>query len=215
MPYSNIQYLAQPNPYLLTDPCTITCSLSYTGDFCLDQTPLFSKLPMGPWNQPCYYTVGSGTLRTMSIDVSGINSIQFTARDSLLIGIQAATNSVVEIALYSRTITPVLTAPAGGSYDSLVVRNCIVYTARTTQSGGSSYTYSIGALNDSYSFTQLVSSLPRQGHSDHVRLRSRSHQRTLPGRHALRLGDRGGCDGPGMRGGLPHGGLRQRGHQAA
>ena len=159
MPYANMQYLAQPNPYLLTDPCTVTCSTGYTGDFCLDQTPLFSKLPMGPWNQPGYYTVGSGTLRTMSINVGGINFLQFTARDSLLVGIQA-NNSVVEIALYSRTITPVLTAATGGSFDSLLVRNGTVYVARTTRSG-STYSYSVGSLSDSYAFTQLVSTPAR------------------------------------------------------
>ena len=138
MPYSSMTYLDQTQltRYGLTDPCTVTCTAGYTGDFCQDKTSFYRSLPMGPWNQAGYYTLGRGLLKTQSISVNSIDYIQFTKKDSTLVGIFNAMysgSSVVEINLYSRAITPVMTPSAGSSFDCLLVRNGIVYVARTIQ----------------------------------------------------------------------------------
>ena len=48
MPYSSMVYLDQTllTRYGLTDPCTVTCTAGYTGDFCQNQVPFFSSLPL-------------------------------------------------------------------------------------------------------------------------------------------------------------------------
>jgi hypothetical protein len=169
MPYSSMKYLDQTQllRYKLTDPCTVTCNTGYTGDFCQDQTPLFNNLPMGPWNQAGYYTVGSGLLRTQSISVASIDYIQYTRLDSTLIGILNAvyaSSRVVEIALYSRTIRTVMTPPSGGSFDSLVVRGGVPYLARTTQlSSTGRDVYEVVALSSTYTTQSMASPADRVG----------------------------------------------------
>jgi hypothetical protein len=75
----------------------------------------------------------------MTLDVSNIYSIQYTKRDSVLVGIYNAgfINSVVsEISLYGRTITPILYATPSGTLDALVVRKGVVYVARAVSGVG-------------------------------------------------------------------------------
>ena len=148
----------QLNLYGLTDPCTITCTAGYTGDFCLNQTVLYTSLPMGPWNQPGYYA-SSGLLRTMSLAINDISYVQYTKQDSQLIGIlkpALASSRVVVIALYSRIIAAVMTPPPGGTFDSLIMRSGTVYLGRTLLVSGSD-TFSVVSLSSTYVATPLVS----------------------------------------------------------
>jgi hypothetical protein len=171
MPYSSMTYLdqSQLTRYRLTDPCTVTCTAGYTGDFCQNQVPFFSSLPMGPWNQAGYYTGGSGLLKTMSTSASSIDYIQYTKKDSTLIGILYAmtiVSSVVEIALYSRTVKPVMTSSYGGSFDSLLVRNGVAYLGRTTKIRVASTTtdyYDVVVLSSTYSAQSIVTTSGRVG----------------------------------------------------
>lgn len=132
----NIKYLepSQLLQYNITDPCTTTCKDGYYGDFCQDLSK-YSSLPMGPWNQAGYYTAG-GILRSMTIDVSTINSIQYTQKDSVLVGISngGRISSIIhEISLYARTVTPILLPTPSGTLDAVLVRKKVVYVARTVQ----------------------------------------------------------------------------------
>jgi hypothetical protein len=153
---NSIKYLTASQLVLhrLTDTCTTTCSDGYYGVFCQDLSK-FSNLPMGPWNQAGYCTNGPGILRSMTVDVSDIYSIQYTKRDSTLIGISKAgfTTSVIsEISLYSRIITPVLYPTPSGTLDALIVRNGVVYVARTVQVSGLD-TYDVAILKKSLSLS--------------------------------------------------------------
>lgn len=143
---SNIKYLdpTQLTLFNISDQCTTTCSDGYYGDFCQDLSQ-YAKLSMGPWNQAGYCTNGPGILRSMTMDVSAFSSIQYTKKDSVLIGISNAgytTNAgslasvVSEISLYSRAITPVLRPTPAGSLNALTVRRGVVYVARTVQVSG-------------------------------------------------------------------------------
>ena len=143
---SNIKYLSssQLTLFNISDQCTTTCSDGYYGDFCQDLSQ-YARLPMGPWNQAGYCTAGPGILRSMTIDVSAFTSIQYTKKDSVLIGISNAgrtTNEgsmasvVSEISLYSRTITPVLRPTPAGSLNALLVRKGVVYVSRTVKVNG-------------------------------------------------------------------------------
>jgi hypothetical protein len=143
---SNIRYLSpsQLARFNISDQCTTTCSDGYYGDFCQDLSQ-YTRLPMGPWNQAGYCTAGPGILRSMTIDVSAFASVQYTKKDSVLIGISNAgrtTNEgsmasvVSEISLYSRTITPVLRPTLAGSLNALLVRQGVVYVARTVKVSG-------------------------------------------------------------------------------
>jgi hypothetical protein len=137
---NNVRYLdsTQQQLYNISDPCTTTCTDGYYGDFCQDLSK-YSKLPMGPWNQAGYCTNGGGVMRSMTIDVSNIFSIQYTKRDSVLIGLSYGgySNSVMfEISLYSRKITPVLYPTPAGSLDALIVRKGIVFVARSIKVNG-------------------------------------------------------------------------------
>lgn len=133
---TNIKYLdaSQLTLFNITDPCTITCADGYYGDFCQDLSQ-YSNLPAGPWNQAGYCVAGAATLRSMSIDVSALSSVQYTKKDSVLIGISNAgsrSSSVVsEVSLYSRVITPVLYNSPAGSLNAVLVRKGVVYVART------------------------------------------------------------------------------------
>ena len=73
----NIKYLdsTQRIRYNISDPCTTTCMDGYYGDFCQDLSQ-YTRLPMGPWNQAGYCTFGPGILRSMTIDVSALVSVQ-------------------------------------------------------------------------------------------------------------------------------------------
>ena len=151
----NIEYLStiQLNRYNISDQCTTTCAIGYYGDFCQDLSQ-YASLPMGPWNQAGYCTSGPGILRFMTINVSSINSIQYTKKESILIGISNpgfTTNAgskvsvISEISLYSRTITPVLYPTQAGSLNAIVVRNGVVYVSRTVKVSGID-TYDIAVL---------------------------------------------------------------------
>jgi hypothetical protein len=146
----NIKYLtlSQQQLYNITDPCVTTCTTGFYGDFCQDLS-MYSKLPMGPWNQAGYCTNGGGVMRSMSIDVSNIFSIQYTRKDSILIGISYGgySNSIIsEISLYSRAVTPVMYPTPAGSLDSLVVRKGVIYVARSIKVNGA-VRYDIAVLN--------------------------------------------------------------------
>lgn len=143
---SNIQYLnsSQRSRYNISDPCMTTCANGYYGDFCRDLAR-FDALSVGPWNQAGYCTFGPGVLRTMTIDVSSLVSVQYTSKDSVLIGISnpgqpstmgAMASVVSEISLYSRSIQPVLYPTPAGSLDALLVRKGVVYVARTVKVNG-------------------------------------------------------------------------------
>ena len=147
---TNIKYLnaSQLTLYNITDPCTTTCADGYYGDFCQDLSR-YSNLPVGPWNQAGYCIGGAGTLRSMSIDVSALSSVQYTKKDSVLIGIfnagSTSSSIVSEVSLYSRAITPVLYNPPSGSLNAILVRKGVVYVARTYQVLGID-TYDIAVL---------------------------------------------------------------------
>ena len=165
MPYTSMKYLDQLTRYRLTDECTVTCNPGYTGDFCQNQTLLHSRLPTGPWNQVGYYTTGSGTLRTQSINVTDIDYVQYTKQDSVLIGILNAFyagSRVVEIALYSRSIKTVMTPSVGGTFDSLLVRGGVAYLARTWKRGLTEL-YDVVALSATYTPEPLVHTSARVG----------------------------------------------------
>lgn len=139
---SNIRYLdsSQLTLFNISDQCTTTCSDGYYGDFCQDLSQ-YANLPMGPWNQAGYCTSGPAILRSMTIDVSAIRSIQYTKKDSVLIGISNAglgdqASVVYEIFLYSRVISPVLRPTPAGSLNALLVRKGVVYVARTVRASG-------------------------------------------------------------------------------
>ena len=147
---NNIKYLTplQQQLYNITDPCITTCTTGFYGDFCQDLS-MYSKLPMGPWNQAGYCTNGGGVMRSMSIDVSNIFSIQYTKKDSILVGISFAgySNSIIsEISLYSRMITPMLYPTPAGSLDSLIVRKGVIYVARSVKVNGA-VKYDIAIIN--------------------------------------------------------------------
>ena len=136
MPYVNIQYLTttQLSRYQLTDPCSITCQTGYYGEFCEPNTK-YTAIPQGPWNSKGYYTIGSGILKSMTLDVSALTQISYTSSDSTLVGIyrqQLSRSAVVLVSLNSRTQTTVLTAQSGGYIDALQVRNGKIYLARST-----------------------------------------------------------------------------------
>lgn len=146
---NNNNYLTplQQQLYNITDPCITTCTAGFYGDFCQDLS-MYSKLPMGPWNQAGYCTNG-GVMRSMSIDVSNIFSIQYTKNDGILIGISYAgySKSVIsEISLYSRVITPVLYPTPTGSLDSFIVRKGVVYVSRSIKVNGA-VRYDIAVIN--------------------------------------------------------------------
>ena len=162
MPYSSMTYLDQTQltRYGLTDPCTVTCTTGYTGEFCQNQVPFFTNLPMGPWNQAGYYTSGNGLLRTMSINVADVYYLQYTKKDSILVGIGGMYSSsgtkVVEIALYSGVVTTVLLPPTGGSLNCLLVRKGVVYVARTKQVG-----YDVVAMTSAFTTRPIVNTPAR------------------------------------------------------
>ena len=146
---NNIKYLepSQLSQHNISDPCTTTCKDGFYGDFCQDLSR-YSSLPMGPWNQAGYYTVGPGILRSMTIDVSNISSIQYTPKDSVLVGISngGRISSIIhEISLYARTVTPILLPTPSGTLDAVLVRKNIVYVARTVQVLGAN-TYELTVL---------------------------------------------------------------------
>ena len=166
MPYSSMTYLtqAQLTRYNLTDPCSTACSSGYSGDFCVNQNQFFTSLPMGPWNLAGYYSSGSGLLRTMSIDVTSIDYIQYTKKDSVLIGIKNAmttSSALVMIFLFSNSIKTVLSPSIGGSFDSLLMRNGIAYLSRTTKiklaNGQNGEVYDVASLSDTYEIQSLAS----------------------------------------------------------
>lgn len=147
---NNIRYIdtLQQQLYNISDPCTTTCTDGYYGDFCQDLSE-YSTLPMGPWNQAGYCTNGGGVMRSMTIDVSNIFSVQYTKKDSVLIGLSYGgySNSVLsEISLYSRKITPVLYPTPAGSLDALIVRKGCVYVARSIKVNGA-LKYDIATTN--------------------------------------------------------------------
>jgi hypothetical protein len=156
---NNLKYLntSLMQLYNISDPCTTTCADGYYGDFCQDLTK-YSKLPMGPWNQAGYCTSGEGIMRSMSIDVTGINSIQYTRKDSVLIGITNGgydTSVVSEISLYDRAITPVLLPTPSGALDALIVRKGVVYVARSIKVNGA-VKYDVATLNSPWQAQTLM-----------------------------------------------------------
>lgn len=155
---NNIKYLdpSQLVLYNITDPCTTTCVDGYYGDFCQDLAT-YSNLPMGPWNQ-AGYCVNSGTLRSMTIDVSNINSIQYTPKGSVLVGISNAgrvSSVIYEVSLYARTVTPVLLPSPSGTLDAILVRKGLVYAARTIQVLGRD-TYDVAVLSSPFQAQRLL-----------------------------------------------------------
>lgn len=154
MKYLDASQLAQ---YNIPDPCTITCTDGYYGDFCQDLSK-YSRLPMGPWNQAGYCSVGSGILRSMTIDVSSIYSIQYTPKDSVLMGISnggRASSVLQEISLYARTVTPVLFPTPSGTLDAVLVRKGLIYVARTVQVLGRE-TYEVAILTSPLKAQKLM-----------------------------------------------------------
>lgn len=163
---TNIAYLdsTQLSLFNISDQCTTTCTNGYYGDFCQDLSQ-YSRLPMGPWNQAGYCTAGPGILRSMTMDVSLLSSIQYTKKDSVLIGIAypgATTNAgarasvISEVSLYSSTTTSVLYPTPGGSLNALTVRKGVVYVSRLVQISGSD-TYDIAVLEAPMQARKLIS----------------------------------------------------------
>lgn len=150
MPYSNMQYLSPAllSLYNLTDPCTVTCNSGFYGDSC---TSLPLEVPSGPWNQAGYYLAGPALLRSLTLDVSRMSQVQFAGGSLFaLSNSQLSSAQVVLISLGARTATPILSSPALGSLDALVVRGGVVYVSRSLSSSGP---YDILALNPSLSPT--------------------------------------------------------------
>ena len=155
----NIRYLnsSQLTLYNLTSPCITTCSDGFYGDFCQDLSQ-YSRLPLGPWNQAGYCTAGAGIMRSMSIDVSGFDSVQYTGKDSVLIGIRNpgfTTAIVSEIFLYSRTIVNVLYPTPAGTLNALLVRRGKAYVARSVKVDGLD-TYDIALLTSPMQARRLI-----------------------------------------------------------
>ena len=136
MPYTNMQYLSssQLTLYNLTNPCTTACTSGYYGDFCAVLPP---PVPQGPWNQAGYYVAGQALLRSLTLDASQMSQTQFVA-DSLvaLTSPMSITGKLVMVSLSARTVTPILSAPAAGSLDALVVRRGVVYVSRSLSPRG-------------------------------------------------------------------------------
>ena len=133
--YNNMQYITpfQLGLYNISDNCTITCNTGYYGDLCQSWAQ-YANMPQGPWNQAGYYTVGQGIVRNINMDLTNIRQIQYTGSDSILVGIQLLVTqvSLVQISLYSKTITLILSPPTNvGAIDALVVRYGLIYVART------------------------------------------------------------------------------------
>ena len=139
MPYSNMQYLtpAQLTLYGLTDPCTVTCNTGFFGDFC---TPIPTPPPVGPWNQAGYYTAGQGIVRGLTLSTGQLYQAQ-VAGDSMagISNILYSDARLVLISLSTRTVTPILSAPAPGSLTAMVMRGGVVYVAREFTSSTPGY----------------------------------------------------------------------------
>ena len=106
----------------------------------------------------------------MSVRVDDVDYIQYTRRDSVLIGIQQAVtiySKLVEITLYSRVVKTVLTPPLDGSFDSLLVRNGVVYLGRTVMTRPTESTtlqvHDVVSLSSTYEASPLVSTSGRVG----------------------------------------------------
>lgn len=140
MPYANMQYLttAQRLRYGLTDPCSIACQPGYYGDFCEPNTR-FAEIPQGPWNSRGYFSVGTGILKQMTLDVSELAQLSYTSSDSVLVGVyrqQLANSALVLVSLNSRATTKVLTAQPGAFIDAVQVRYGRIFVARSASSTG-------------------------------------------------------------------------------
>ena len=160
MVYKNMQYLSDPQlkQYNMSN-CTVTCNTGYYGDLC-QPWDSYSNLPQGPWNMAGYYTVGSGVIRSISVDLSDITQIQYTASESVLVGIfkqNTANSRIMQISLYTGTKTLILSPPvksgSPGTLDSVVVRNGKIYVARSFPGG----TYDIVLLTGPESAQTLFS----------------------------------------------------------
>ena len=138
MPYSNMQYLSPANLtlYNITSPCTVACQPGYYGEFC---TPMPAAPPQGPWNQPGYYTAGPAIVRTLTLPASLLSQVQYTSQNDVLVALQKAQTSsatlvVVSLsAVSSMSVTPILSPPASGTLDAVVLRRGIVYVSRSFQ----------------------------------------------------------------------------------